>query len=301
MAVSSISSVTNSASLPSAFPPEFYDPFDDGFSLTDNPTFVSPPSTTAPPGTRLCYYDPKFGGICYVTELENKKPVRLFVPGSELPFAEEGVKKAYTASYEIQAKTGLGSGIGVASLKQKDGTYLNLILTNRHVVTNDKGELDTPLTVTSLWTGKEYKGEVLYILSENQLDMALVAIRTSKPLSTVSIEDSNKIAFGQKVYAIGNPLGLMGSVTAGVISYPARPDFTKGDGEGRIIQFDAPISPGNSGGPLITQDGKLIGINTFTIPGDFQNPAQNINFAYPADVGFKLLMEGWQNQMRVAA
>lgn len=258
---------------------------------------TNPPDTSAPPGTGICYEDPRFGG-CYVTELPNKKPARLFVPGNELKFAEEGLKKAYAASYMIETKTGLGSGIGVLSIQQQDGTFLNLILTNRHVVTNAQGGVESPLVATSLWTGAISQGVVLNVLPDNQPDMALVAITTRAPMFTIPIADSSQIAFAQKVYAIGNPLGLVGSITAGVISHPNRPDLGGENVGGRIIQFDAPISPGNSGGPLITVDGRLIGINTFTIPGGPQSPAQNINFAFPADIGFKLLMESWQQQQQ---
>lgn len=269
----------------------------------------SPSAPTSPPGTYTCYYDPQYGG-CYVTELPGSKPAQLFVPGNELRFAEEGLKRAYAASYSIETKTGLGTGIGALSWPQADGTFLNLILTNRHVVLEREAKLDetsgltyetesvaSSLLVTSLMTGTKFKGEVLNVLPVGQPDMALVAVRTPQPLGTLPVANSQEIAFGQKVYAIGNPLGLMGSVTAGIISHPNRPDLDDG---GRVIQFDAAISPGNSGGPLITQDGRLIGLNTFTIPGRPGVPAQNLNFAYPADVGLQLLLQGLQ-QLRPAA
>lgn len=250
---------------------------------------AAPDTEMLPPGV-ACQYD-LFQNGCHIIELPNKTQVRAFVPGVALPFAEEGVKKAYAASYQIQNKSGLGSGVGIRTDPLPDGTYINYIVTNRHVVEEKDGEYAKTLEVTSLWTGQVYKGELINVLTEGKPDMALVAIRSTEPLFSIPIYNSNAIAFGQKIFAVGNPLGLVGSVTAGIISHPRRPAADFDAGEGYVIQFDAPISPGNSGGPLITQDGQLIGINTFTIPGRPNSPAQNINFAFPADTGINLLFQ----------
>lgn len=241
------------------------------------------------PAGGACQYD-LFGG-CYVIDLPNKTQVKAFVPGNELEFAEEGVKRAYAASYQLQNKSGLGSGIGIRTEQAADGTYINYILTNRHVVEEEDGKPAKTMVVASLWTGETFKGEVINVLPEGKPDMALVTIRSSQPLFTIPVANSKSVAFGQRVYAIGNPLGLAGAVTAGVVSHPRRPAEELGAGDGYVIQFDAPISPGNSGGPLITQDGLLIGINTFTIPGRPESPAQNLNFAFPADVGLEQLLQ----------
>lgn len=250
---------------------------------------ISAPAAEALPAGTTCQYD-IFGG-CYVIDLPNKTQVKAFVPGNELEFAEEGVKRAYSASYQLQNKSGLGSGIGIRTEQAADGTYINYILTNRHVVQESDGQNAKTMVVTSLWTGETFKGEVMNVLPEGSPDMALVAIRTPQPLFIIPVANSKTVAFGQRVYAIGNPLGLAGSVTAGVISHPRRPAEELGAGSGYVIQFDAPISPGNSGGPLITQDGMLIGINTFTIPGRPNVPAQNLNFAFPADAGLEELLQ----------
>lgn len=241
------------------------------------------------PAGDACQYD-IFGG-CYLIDLPNKTQVKAFVPGNELEFAEEGVKRAYAASYQLQNKSGLGSGIGIRSEKAADGTYINYILTNRHVVEEKDGKPAKTMVVASLWTGETFKGEVINVLPEGKPDMALVTIRSSQPLFTIPVANSKTVAFGQRVYAIGNPLGLAGAVTAGIVSHPRRPAEELEAGTGYVIQFDAPISPGNSGGPLITQDGFLIGINTFTVPGRPNTPAQNLNFAFPADVGLEQLLQ----------
>src|SRR3989338_3428138 len=80
---------------------------------------------------------------CFVLEEPGRRPTVIDVPGSELQYATEGLRAAYAASYGIETKTGgLGSGIAVQSVKQLDGTYLNLILTNRHVVMDDETCVD---------------------------------------------------------------------------------------------------------------------------------------------------------------
>lgn len=238
---------------------------------------------TPPPGS-ACQYD-LFGG-CVVIDLPNQKRVKLDVPANELPFAEEGVKKAYMASFAIQSKEGLGTGIAVSSTQQPDGTYATLILTNRHVVQNGDGSIEKKFLATSLWDGATLQGQVMNVLPAQKQDMALLVIQTSAPMATLPLANSKGVGFGQPVYAIGNPLGFMGAVTKGVISHPHRLD----QNGNRVVQFDAPISPGNSGGPLITQDGFLIAINTYTIDSR-RVPAQNLNFAYPADEGLGELLK----------
>jgi serine protease Do len=98
------------------------------------------------------------------------------------------------------------------------------------------------------------------------------------PLTPIEFEDK-KVFPGQWVMAIGNPFGLQQSVTAGVVSSLGRSDIGFADIED-YIQTDVPINPGNSGGPLISLDGKLIGINTAirTQSGGYQG----ISFAIPA-------------------
>lgn len=246
-----------------------------------------------------CYFEPTEAPGCFPLDLPGKQRVLGLLPQSEVQFATEGLKKAYAATFAIQTASGtLGSGVNVAAVRMEDGKYLNFILTNRHVVEEEKGEFAVQTLVTSVAKGDIYRGKFGVTLPEGQQDVAIITVETKKPLPTIPIANSRSIAFGERVFAIGNPMGLFGSVTAGVISNPNR-DF----GEGRVLQFDAPISPGNSGGPLITRDGMLIGINTFMIhvPGV---PTQNLNFAYPADEAILALMkrvQEYQNQPRMRA
>src|SRR3989344_1202816 len=103
------------------------------------------------------------------------------------------------------------------------------------------------------------------------LDIALLKIDGSfEPL-----EFSEDVSVGEKVIAIGNPLGLSFSVTEGIISSENRE--VEGFSNARYIQTDVALNPGNSGGPLINTDGKVIGINNFKISG-----AENIGFALPS-------------------
>jgi len=86
---------------------------------------------------------------------------------------------------------------------------------------------------------------------------------------------SKELAFGQRLYTIGNPSGMAYTLTSGVFS------GERNDGEARYLQTDAPINPGNSGGPLITEDGRVIGVNTMVL-----RDTQGIGFALPIEAVF---------------
>ncbi len=248
---------------------------------------------------------------CYLDEAPNHQPVKLDVLGSELGFASEALKKTYAASYAVTTKSGgLGSAVAVLSLAQPDGTYLTYLMSDRHVVLDDvickdekSGEEELRETlarsffVTSLMTGEIFKGEVEAILADGSPDLALIAIRSAFPLDTISVADSKQLKFGQRVYAIGNPMGFIGTVTAGTISHPYRMKiFGKdADPEGPFIQTDAAVNPGNSGGALVNKSGELVGLVTSVVPwvpgSSKEIPAQNTSFAFPADIALRLLLE----------
>ena len=254
------------------------------------PAYETPSATssnTAKTGSSF-YYDPR--RKCYVSETPGKPPALLFVPGNQLNFRTEEVKKAYAASYAMQSKSGLGTGVAVLSIHQPDGSYLNYLVTNRHVIMEKNQPAETML-VTSLMTGEKYKGNVLAVLPEGKPDMSLVTVKTPQPLSTVVVADSSKTAFDQRVFSIGNPIGLMGSVTEGVVSNPHRDDLLGQDVGGWLIQTDAAISPGNSGGGMFNEQGELIGLNTLSMTATPDTPTQNLNFAFPVDVGLSLLLQ----------
>ena len=167
---------------------------------------------------------------------------------------------------EGKREVGAGTGFIISS----EG----MILTNKHVVNTDGGEY--PVLMND---GKEYQAAVLATDPFN--DIALVKI-DAKDLPTLELGDSESLQIGQTVIAIGNALGqYSNSVTKGVISGLSR-TVEAGDNSGQfevlenIIQTDAAINSGNSGGPLLNLDGQVIGINTAV-----NNSGQLIGFALP--------------------
>src|SRR5690606_20241186 len=125
------------------------------------------------------------------------------------------------------------------------------VLTNNHVVA---GADEVSVTLSN---GRQYKAEV--IGTDKATDIAVLKIDASG-LVPAQLGDSSTIEVGQWVLAIGSPMGLSETVTAGIISAKGRANVGIADYED-FIQTDAAINPGNSGGPLISLDGKVIGIN----------------------------------------
>lgn len=161
-------------------------------------------------------------------------------------------------------KLGLGTGVIVS----EDG----YILTNEHV----SGAKYSNCYVT-LENGKNYTGNVVW--SDSDLDLSIVKINV-KGLAYATLGDSDKVKVGEKVYAIGNPLGFefQRTVTSGIISALNRTIKIEEEGKSAymedLIQTDATINPGNSGGPLINVEGEVIGINSVKI-----TTAEGIGFA----------------------
>ena len=164
-------------------------------------------------------------------------------------------------------QTSLGSGFIIDPA--------GLVVTNNHVIDNaDK------ITVT-LQDGTNFKADL--VGHDPKMDLALLRIKSDKPLPSVKFGDSDKTRVGDWVIAIGNPFGLGGSVTAGILSARAR-DINAGPYDD-FLQTDASINRGNSGGPMFNMDGDVIGINTaiyspsggsigigFAIPSDLAKP-----------------------------
>ncbi len=147
---------------------------------------------------------------------------------------------------EPPARRQYGQGSGV--IVSPDG----YIVTNNHVVAD---AVDVEVILADR---RQYKGRV--VATDSKTDVAVVKINATN-LPTVPWADSNTLAVGEFVLAIGNPLGLSRTVTFGIVSAVGRADVGVADFED-FIQTDAPINPGNSGGALVNVNGELVGINT---------------------------------------
>ena len=166
--------------------------------------------------------------------------------------------------------TSLGSGFII----DKKG----MVITNNHVI---QGAEDIIVKVNGT---AEYKAEV--VATDPYADIAILKITSDKKFKPVEFADSDKARVGDWVMAIGNPYGLGGTVTAGIISARNRDiNLTRYDD---FIQTDASINVGNSGGPLFNLDGKVIGINTAIVsPGSAGSVG--IGFAIPANAASKVI------------
>ena len=144
------------------------------------------------------------------------------------------------------------------------------IVTNNHVI---DGADDIKVTLSD---GRELAAKL--IGSDAQTDLAVIKVEAKEPLPVVSFADSDKARVGDWVVAIGSPFGLGGSVTAGIISARGR-DIHSGPYDD-YLQIDAPINSGNSGGPVINAEGRVVGVNTAIYSPNGGNIG--IGFAIPA-------------------
>ena len=158
----------------------------------------------------------------------------------------------------------LGSGFVI----DKDGT----IITCNHVIQGAEGIL------VKFINGKQYEAKL--VGSDPTSDIAVLKIKTKDNLQSVSLGDSDKARVGDWVLAIGNPFGLGGTVTAGIVSARNR-DINLGKYDD-FIQTDASINQGNSGGPLFNVDGQVIGINSAILSQT--GGSVGIGFAIPSNL-----------------
>jgi len=194
---------------------------------------------------------------------------------------EQGVVKIETdANNSLSDRNAVGSGFVY--------DIFGHTITNAHVIENA-----TKVTVTLL-DGNQYNAEI--IGADKFTDIAVIKVN-EKPrlLHPLDIGDSSDLLVGEQVAAIGNPFGLSGSMTSGIVSqlgrlmYSPDPGFSIPD----VIQTDAAINPGNSGGPLLNMKGEVIGINTAirSSTGEFTG----VGFAVPSNTIKKIvpsLIEG---------
>ena len=189
--------------------------------------------------------------------------------------SEEGVVKIQVDRNGIPGDTGgVGSGF----------VYDNLghIITNAHVVDGA-----SKATVTFL-DGSQYDAEI--IGKDKFTDIAVIKVN-EKPrlLHPLQIGDSSQLHVGEQVAAIGNPFGLSGSMTSGIVSQMGRllPSQDSGFSIPDVIQTDAAINPGNSGGPLLNMKGQVVGINTAI--QSISGGNTGIGFAVPSNTAIKIV------------
>lgn len=173
--------------------------------------------------------------------------------------------EVYQAASPAVVSVEAGEGSGSGSIITPNG----LVLTNAHVVGNNQ------TAQVRLADGREFTGDVVGFAT-SRVDLAAIQLRDSpQNLPNIEIAPAGSVQVGQRAFAIGNPFGLSGTLTVGIVS--------RIDPERGLIQTDAAINPGNSGGPLLGSDGRLIGVNTSIFTTQRSGGNIGIGFAIPVD------------------
>ena len=223
----------------------------------------------------------------YVSQvnLSNYSDTAVYAANKILP-SIVGIKLEYTVNNSMlqifgksssSTATATGSGIIIS----EDG----YILTNNHVVSSSSSSSSnssyyqvseaSKLTVTLFNDDTEYEAKI--VGKDEQTDLAVIKIEKSG-LSKAEFADSDSIKVGEFAMAVGNPIGMQSSVTCGIVSAVNR-QVTDSDGKQyTLIQTDAAINSGNSGGALVNSEGKVIGINTLKLSG---TGIEGMGFAIP--------------------
>ena len=188
--------------------------------------------------------------------------------------AEPGVVRVNTIRNQTMNETG---GVGSGFVFDKMGH----IITNAHVI-----EGSTKTVVTFL-DGRSYNAEIIGM--DEYTDIGVIKVNADlKLLRPLSLGDSSNLNVGEPIAAIGNPFGLSGSMTSGIVSQMGRL-LPSGSGYSipDVIQTDAAINPGNSGGPLLNMRGNIVGINTAiqSTTGEFTG----VGFAIPSQTVAKIV------------
>ena len=220
-------------------------------------------------------------GYVSQTSLSNYSDTSVYAANKILP-SIVGIKVEYNVNSllsmfgrQTQTSTAQASGSGI--IISEDG----YILTNNHIVStssdSDFYEVSeaTKVTVTLFNDETEYEAKI--IGTDEQTDLAVIKIDKTG-LTKAEFADSDNIKVGEFAMAVGNPLGLQSSITCGVVSAVNR-EVTDSDGKTyTLIQTDAAINAGNSGGALVNSQGQVIGINTLKLEGD---GIEGMGFAIP--------------------
>jgi S1-C subfamily serine protease len=180
--------------------------------------------------------------------------------------------RTFNFFYGVMPQEGQGTGF----ILDKQGH----ILTNYHVIQARGAKLEV-----TLYNKKKYPAQL--IGADPRHDLAVIKI-DSPNLTPVVLGDSRSLQVGQKVFAIGNPFGLNGTMTRGIVSAIRPIESPNGARIDDAIQTDAAINPGNSGGPLLNSRGDVIGINSMILTGGVEQSA-GVGFAIPINTAKAIL------------
>src|SRR6266446_2901308 len=205
--------------------------------------------------------------------LDSEEQNNILVYRKNIPSVVNITSKAVTFDffYGLVPQEGQGSGFVI----DKEGH----ILTNYHVIA------DARQVEVTMHNRKKYKATV--VGTDPAHDLAVILIKGAPDLVPAVLGDSRNLQVGQKVYAIGNPFGLAGTMTRGIVSSIRPVREPNGATIEEAIQTDAAINPGNSGGPLMNWHGEVIGINTMILSSVNQNAG--IGFAIPINTAKAVL------------
>ena len=185
------------------------------------------------------------------------------------------IEYSVTSIFGMSSSTATASGSGI--IVSEDG----YILTNNHVVSSSSSSSYYQMSEAKKITVKLYNNDKTYdakiIGTDSQTDLAIIKIDATG-LTAAELGDSDSVQVGEFAMAIGNPLGLDSSVTAGLVSAVNRKVTDEDGNTYYAIQTDAAINAGNSGGALVNSEGKVIGINTLKLSG---TGVEGIGFAIP--------------------
>ena len=196
---------------------------------------------------------------------------------------QEIYKKCIGSVVSITASSQSGKSSGTGIVLSADG-YL---ITNHHVIENAQ--------VIAVQTSDERQFQAAIVGSDEASDLAVLKVDATD-LQPAEFGDSGKLAVGDRVVAIGDPLGaqLRGTMTSGIVSAINR-DLEVNDRTMTLIQTDAALNNGNSGGPLINCYGQVIGINTMKLRSYYSTTAEGLGFAIPMAVAKPILEELMEN------
>jgi serine protease Do len=205
------------------------------------------------------------------------------------------IDNAKTGILGVIAQSSYTSGTGSGVVYKRSGSDYYLI-TNEHVVVH-RDPVNNPYPATTISIVYEKNGLLFEITNEfteligydETTDLAVIRFESNEDFAEIPFGDSYDLQLGQTVFAIGNPLGFeyYGTVTQGIVSGLAR--YVQDDiFDATLLQHDAAISPGNSGGALLNINGELVGINNLKIVSD---NVSNIGFAIPSRTVERIVMD----------